>query len=132
MTKIYRYNEYKNTVQIKIYSGKIYGTLIFDHGNAAAKIFPTVTVKTKFWQQAIEESKLYKDGIIKCVQSIVDGSQEDRPEKKDEEKLQEIAEVDTLEKAVDYLANNYQIQVKTKMQARREARNVGISFPNLQ
>lgn len=129
MIKIYRYNEYKNTVKINIPSGRTYGTLILDQGNAATKECPTARVSTPFWQQAIENTQLFKSGIIKCVQTIKDSSDEDLPKAIGDRTP--IPSVDSLDKAVDYLASHYGIAVKTRLQAFKEAKRVGISFPNL-
>ena len=75
MIKIYRYNQLRNTVKIDICSnGGLRGTLVFDQGNVFTKEFPTVQVRTEYWQQVIEDSKLFKDGVIKLVQTIREDS----------------------------------------------------------
>ena len=78
MIKIYKYNQLRNTVKIDICSkGGLRGTLVFDQGNVFTKEFPTVQVRSLFWQQAIEDSKLCKTGMIKLVQTIKEESDEE-------------------------------------------------------
>lgn len=129
MIKIYKYNAYKNNVRLTIPSGRVTGTLIFDQGNVATKECPTARVSSLFWQQAIESTNLFKEGVIRVVQTIKDNSDEDLPKAKDERTP--ITSVDSLDKAVDYLATNYGVQVKTRLQAFKEAKKFGIAFPNL-
>ena len=130
MIKIYRYNQLRNTVKIDICSnGGLRGTLVFDQGNVFTKEFPTVQVRTTFWQQVIEDSKLFKDGVIRLVQTIKEDSVLNPNILPD--KLKEIEDVTTVEQAIDYLASEYGVVAKTKLQAINEAHKHGIDFPNL-
>ena len=130
MIKIYRYNQLRNTVKIDICSnGGLRGTLVFDQGNVFTKEFPTVQVRTAFWQQVIEDSKLFKDGVIKLVQTIKEDSVLNPNILPD--KLKEIEDVTTVEQAIDYLASEYGVVAKTKLKAINEAHKYGIDFPNL-
>ena len=116
MIKIYRYNQLRNTVKIDICSnGGLRGTLVFDQGNVFTKEFPTVQVRTAFWQQVIEDSKLFKDGVIKLVQTIREDSVLNPNILPD--KLKEIEDVTTVEQAIDYLASEYGVVAKTKLKA---------------
>ena len=130
MIQIYRYNQLRNTVKIDICSnGGLRGTLVFDQGNVFTKEFPTVQVRTAFWQQVIEDSKLFKDGVIKLVQTIKEDSVLNPNILPD--KLKEIEDVTTVEQAIDYLASEYGVVAKTKLKAINEAHKHGIDFPNL-
>ena len=130
MIKIYRYNQLRNTVKSAICSnGGLRGTLVFDQGNVFTKEFPTVQVRTAFWQQVIEDSKLFKDGVIKLVQTIREDSVLNPNILPD--KLKEIEDVTTVEQAIDYLASEYGVVAKTKLKAINEAHKHGIDFPNL-
>ena len=130
MIKIYRYNQLRNTAKIDSCSnGGLRGTLVFDQGNVFTKEFPTVQVRTAFWQQVIEDSKLFKDGVIKLVQTIKEDSVLNPNVLPD--KLKEIEDVTTVEQAIDYLASEYGVVAKTKLKAINEAHKHGIDFPNL-
>ena len=130
MIKIYRYNQLRNTVKIAICSkGGLRGTLVFDQGNVFTKEFPTVQVRTAFWQQVIEDSKLFKDGVIKLVQTIKEDSVLNPNILPD--KLKEIEDVTTVEQAIDYLASEFGVVAKTKLKAINEAHKHGVDFPNL-
>lgn len=131
MIKIYKYNQLRNTVKIDICSkGGLRGTLVFDQGNVFTKEFPTVQVRTAFWQQAIEDSKLFKTGMIKLVQVIKEESDEDeKPVQADSYKA--IEEVDSVEKAIDYLASKFGVVAKTRVRVINEAHKHGVDFPNM-
>lgn len=130
MIKIYKYNQLRNTVKIDICSkGGLRGTLVFDQGNVFTKEFPTVQVRSLFWQQAIEDSKLCKTGMIKLVQTIKEESDEE--EKPIQEEYKVIEEVDSVEKAIDYLASNFGVVAKTRVRVINEAHKHGVDFPNM-
>lgn len=132
MIKIYKYNQLRNTVKIDICSrGGLRGTLVFDQGNVFTKDFPTVQVRTAFWQQAIEDSKLFKDGMIKLIQTIKED--EDYEEQKSvlPDTYKVIEEVDSVEKAIDYLAKNFGVVAKTRVRVINEAHKHGVDFPNM-
>lgn len=130
MIKIYKYNQLRNTVKIDICSkGGLRGTLVFDQGNVFTKEFPTVQVRSLFWQQAIEDSKLCKTGMIKLVQTIKEeGDEEEKPI---QEEYKVIEEVDSVEKAIDYLASNFGVVAKTRVKVINEAHKHGVDFPNM-
>ena len=88
-----------------------------------------VQVRTAFWQQVIEDSKLFKDGVIKLVQTIKEDSVLNPNILPD--KLKEIEDVTTVEQAIDYLASEFGVVAKTKLKAINEAHKHGIDFPNL-
>lgn len=131
MIKIYKYNQLRNTVKIDICSkGGVRGTLVFDQGNVFTKEFPTVQVRTEFWQQAIEDSKLFKTGTIKLVQVIKEETdEEEKPVQDDTYKV--IEEVDSVEKAIDYVASNFGVVCKTRVKVINEAHKHGVDFPNM-
>lgn len=130
MIKIYKYNQLRNTVKIDICSkGGLRGTLVFDQGNVFTKEFPTVQVRSLFWQQAIEDSKLCKTGMIKLVQTIKEESDEEEMPIQEEYKV--IEEVDSVEKAIDYLASNFGVVAKTRVKVINEAHKHGVDFPNM-
>lgn len=127
MIKIYRYNQYKNTVKLIIKApGGMSGTLVFDNGNCATRVFPTVSVRSEFWQQVIDNSDLVKGGYVSCIQKIDDASDVQKSEE-----YENVTSVETLAQAVDYLANNFGEKARTKAESIRIAHKYGKDFPNL-
>lgn len=130
MIKIYRYNQLRNTVKLDIISkGGVRGTLVFDEGNVLAKDFPTVTVKTEFWQEVIEGSKLFKSGLIKLVQTIDDG--ESVVQESHEGEFKEEPDITTPQQAIEYVANNFGERAMNRNMAVGIAKKHGVKFPNL-
>lgn len=130
MIKIYRYNQLRNTVKLDIISkGGVRGTLVFDEGNVLAKDFPTVTVKTEFWQEVIEGSKLFKSGLIKLVQTIDDG--ESVVQESQEGEFKEEPDITTPQQAIEYVANNFGERAMNRNMAVGIAKKHGVKFPNL-
>lgn len=130
MIKIYRYNQLRNTVKLDIISkGGVRGTLVFDEGNVLAKDFPTVTVKTEFWQEVIEGSKLFKNGLIKLVQTIDDG--ESAVQESQEGEFKEEPDITTPQQAIEYVANNFGERAMNRNMAVGIAKKHGVKFPNL-
>lgn len=130
MIKIYRYNQLRNTVKLDIISkGGVRGTLVFDEGNVLAKDFPTVTVKTEFWQEVIEGSKLFKSGLIKLVQTIDDG--ESAVHESQEGEFKEEPDITTPQQAIEYVANNFGERAMNRNMAVGIAKKHGVKFPNL-
>lgn len=131
MIKIYRYNQLRNTVKLDIISkGGVRGTLVFDEGNVLAKDFPTVTVKTEFWQEVIEGSKLFKSGLIKLVQTIKDDG-EDTAQDSQEGEFKEEPDITTPQQAIEYVANNFGERAMNRNMAVGIAKKHGVKFPNL-
>lgn len=131
MIKIYRYNQLRNTVKLDIISkGGVRGTLVFDEGNVLAKDFPTVTVKTEFWQEVIEGSKLFKSGLIKLVQTIKDDG-EDTAQDSQESEFKEEPDITTPQQAIEYVANNFGERAMNRNMAVGIAKKHGVKFPNL-
>lgn len=131
MIKIYRYNQLRNTVKLDIISkGGVRGTLVFDEGNVLAKDFPTVTVKTEFWQEVIEGSKLFKSGLIKLVQTIKDDG-EDSAQESQESEFKEEPDITTPQQAIEYVANNFGERAMNRNMAVGIAKKHGVKFPNL-
>ena len=129
MIKIYRYNQYKNHVEIMLSApGGMRGKPIFDNGNVATRVMPTVSVSSAFWQQVIEDSDLVKGGYVSCIQVIKDDEDE---VKKPEVEYTPIEDVTTLSQAVDYVADNYGEKAHTINEALKVAHKNGVDFPNL-
>lgn len=134
MIKIYRYNEYKNHAEVMIRTaGGALGKLIFDNGNVATRTLPTARVTSEFWQQAIEESRYFKNRHISCVQTIKedDGAKGEEPPSHENENYVAVGDVVSLQQAVDFIADNYREKAHTINEALKIAHSHGVDFPNL-
>ena len=70
--------------------------------------------------------------MVSLIQSIPEESdKKEEPTTTKSKKYNEVPEVDTLEKAIDYMANEFAIQVTSISAAIRESRKLGVDFPNL-
>ena len=129
MIKIYRYNQFKNTVMLPLRApGGMMGRLVFDNGNVATRILPTVRVASEFWQQVIDESNLVKDGMITCIQEIKEDSDETVTQNVT---YNNIESVTSLQQAMDYCADTYEEKARTINEALNIAHQHGDDFPNL-
>lgn len=129
MIKIYRYNQFKNHVEVGLRApGGMSGKLIFDNGNVATKVMPTVRIVSPFWQQVLEESNLMKEGYVSLVQVIND---EEDDESKPQTSYNNVEEVTSLQQAIDYVADNYSEVARTINEALKIAHQHGEDFPNL-
>ena len=120
MIKIYRYNQFKNTVMLTLRApGGMMGRLVFDNGNVATRILPTVRVASEFWQQVIDESNLQEikeDSDETVTQAVT---------------YNNIESVTSLQQAMDYCADTYGEKARTINEALNIAHQHGDDFPNL-
>lgn len=131
MIKIYRWNEYKNHAEVLMRApGGCIGKLIFENGNTALRVLPTVRVTSEFWQQVIESSNYYKRGFIKCIQTFND-EETDNEENATQENYNPVEDVVSLQQAVDFIADNYEEKAHTINEALKIAHSHGVDFPNL-
>lgn len=130
MIKIYRYNQFKNTVMLALRApGGMMGRLVFDNGNVATRILPTVRVASEFWQQVIDESNLVKDGMITCIQEIKEDGDDTATQNVT---YNNIEGVTSLQQAMDYCADTYEEKARTINEALNIAHQHGDDFPNLE
>lgn len=128
MIKIYRYNQPKGYVRVQLVSeGGVKCFIAFENGNPGTKECPTCSIRDPFWQMVIEES-LCKRGIAKLVQTI---TEDETPLLDSPVKYKAVEDVDSLEKAIDYCAREFEKVVKSKVQALNTAHKNGVDFPNL-
>ena len=128
MIKIYRYNQPKGYVRVQLVSnGGVKCFVAFENGNPGTKECPTCSIRNPFWQMVMEDT-LCKRGIAKLVQTITEDEEKslDMPVQ-----FTNVEDVDTLEKAIDYCAREWQVVVKTRQRAINEAHKHGVDFPNL-
>ena len=111
--------------------GGVKAMVSFHQGNPMTRECPTASISDPFWQMVMEETYV-KRGMVSLIQSIPEESdKKEEPTTTKSKKYNEVPEVDTLEKAIDYMANEFAIQVTSISAAIRESRKLGVDFPNL-
>ena len=130
-TKIYKLNQKKNVAifDLPVNGGKMTVTYTFKDGNQFMPNMPArCTLRDEFYQNLLEESDLFKRGIIKLERVLDENAKETK--KKDEPKKQQVEEVTTPDSAIEYVFNTWGIVVKTGKQALKIATQKGVEFPN--
>lgn len=127
--KIYKLNQPKNTATFDL-TGKNGNRVryIFKDGNQLNRIPARCVLENEYCQWLLENSKLFKDGIIKLERTIGDEKPVEAPKTKT---LKAVDSVNTLEKAIEYIANTWAGKVTTIKQANNFAEKMGYCFPNL-
>lgn len=130
-TKIYKLNQKKNIAifDLPVNGGKMTVTYTFKDGNQFMPNMPArCTLRDEFYQNLLEESDLFKRGIIKLERVIEDSKKEESNKKPEKEQIDSITSPD---QAIEYVYNTYGIVVKTAKQAAKIAAQKGVEFPNL-
>lgn len=129
-TKIYKLTQPKNSATFTVVgkSGNTVG-YAFRDGNQMMQQPARCVLHDKYYQDLLESTSMFANGIIKLER--VFGDEE---VKKTETKKQyiDVPDVNTDEKAINYVANTWAVQVKTGKLARRFANKKGYDFPNLE
>jgi hypothetical protein len=97
----------------------------FTGGNAISSIPARLSLKDEYCQMLLEESDLFKTGVIKLEKTTSD------PVAKTAPKMIMVEDVKTVSQAVDYVANSWGVVVKTAKQAKEFVNKKGYDFPNL-
>lgn len=100
---------------------------IFERGSVVTNTPARLTLKTQYAQELLEESELFKTGMVILERIDNDG------QKKEESKVEYKNEdsIKTVTQAVDYVAETWGEVVKTAKQAKEYAQKHGVDFPNL-
>ena len=97
----------------------------FTGGNAISSIPARLSLKDEYCQMLLEDSDLFKTGVIKLEKTTSD------PVAKSAPKMIMVNDVKTVSQAVDYVANSWGVVVKTAKQAKEFVNKKGYDFPNL-
>lgn len=113
----------------------------FTNGNVATSKNPTLTLRTKYAQDLLEESDLFKNGSVildQVVKEASDEVQSTTKSSKTEESTTEtnvaeivVEDVKTVADAVDYIAENYGKKVTGSKGVIAFANKNNLSFPNM-
>lgn len=100
---------------------------IFERGSVVTNTPARLTLKTQYAQDLLEESELFKTGMVILERIDNDGQKKEEPkvEYKNEDSIK------TVTQAVDYVAETWGEVVKTAKQAKEYAQKHGVDFPNL-
>lgn len=130
-TKIYKLNQKKNVAifDIPANNGKMMVTYTFKDGNQFMANKPArCTLRDEFYQRLLEDTDLFKRGIIKLERVIDETSK--KTETKESGKKQEEG-ITSPEQAIEYVFNTWGITVKSGKQAIKIASQKGVDFPNM-
>ena len=130
-TKIYKLNQKRNsaTFNLPANDGKMQVTYVFKDGNQFMPNMPArCTLRSQFAQDLLENSVLFRNGVVKLERVLEEGGKAKEPEapkKKQEE------EITSPEQAIEYVFNTWGITVMSGKQAAKIASQKGVEFPNL-
>lgn len=128
--KVYRLCQPKNTAQFNLVGKN--GNVVrynFTGGNQLLRVPATCILENEYCQWLLEHSKMFTDRIVKLERII----QDEVPVKEEpaEKQLIAVEEVNSVAKAVDYVANTWGLVAKTGKQALQFANSKGYDFPNM-
>ena len=128
MVKTYRIAKIMNNYSF-VLKGKSGNSLryIFERGSVVTNTPARLTLKTQYAQELLEDSELFKTGMVILERIDNDGQKKEEPkvEYKNEDSIK------TVTQAVDYVAETWGDVVKTAKQAKEYAQKHGVDFPNL-
>lgn len=130
-TKIYKLNQKKNSAVFQLASngGKMVVTYTFKDGNMFLPNTPArCTLRDEFYQLLLEDSPLFKNGIIK-LERVIDENGKKVEAKAPKKEL--VDDVTSPEQAIEYVFSHYGVVVKNGKQAVKIAAQKGVEFPNL-
>lgn len=136
MIKTYRYNKLQNNAY-HVLVGKSGNTVRYNfaNGNVLHRRFPELTLRNKYAQDLLEESDIFKNGLVSLTQSIKEAS--DAEDVKVETKAakssgETVSTVTTPDELLAYVNENYGKQYTQPAKALAFAAGKGVAFPNLE
>lgn len=135
MIKTYRYNANRNTVS-HILQGKNGVTVRynFERGNVITKQKPEIILKNKYAQDLLENSELFKQGLVTLVSSIAEQSDVIEPEPvnttKKEIQTEEVKGIHTTDEVIAYVNERFDKDFRTLAKAMNHASKAGLIFPD--
>lgn len=127
MIKTYRYNELCNNVSLTI-SGAGGNSMRynFTHGNTYMRKCPELTLRNKYAQDLLENSELFKKGLVSLVRSTPEPSDviDDEPTEKEE-----VMGIHTSAEVIAYVNKRFDKEYKNLTNAMKCASKAGIIFP---
>lgn len=129
-TKVYKLNQPKisATFTLTTNHGRMSVGYEFKGGNQMTKVPATCTLNSEFYQQLLENSSLFKRGIVK-LERVIEKKAPVKTESKPQPKVEDG--VTSPEQAIEYVFDTWGAVVKTSKEAIRVAKAKGVEFPNL-
>ncbi len=129
-TKVYKLNQPKNSASFTLTTnhGRMTVGYEFKGGNQTTMVAATCTLTNEFYQQLLENSTLFKNGIVKLervFENKTDGKATNKPA------VKQVEEITSPEQAITYVFDTWGAVVKTAKEAVRVAKAKGVEFPNL-
>lgn len=128
MVKTYRIAKIMNNYSF-VLKGKSGNSLryIFERGSVVTNTPARLTLKTQYAQELLEDSELFKTGMVILERIDNDGQKKEEPKVE----YENVDHIKTVTQAVDYVAETWGEVVKTAKQAKDYAQKHGVDFPNL-
>lgn len=133
-TKIYKLNQKKNTAifELSTNDGKMMVTYTFKDGNQFMPNMPArCTLRNEFYQQLLENSTLFQNGVVKLERTIDDGTKKAAAAVSAAPQKTQVDSVTSPEQAIAYAFDTWGIVVKSVREATKIASQKGVEFPNL-
>lgn len=128
-TKIYKLNSGKNSATFRLFAnnGKMEVGYTFKDGNQLMRQPARCALSNKFYQDLLEDSALFKRGVI-SVERVINDTPAAAPAKKE---LKAIEGVNSAREAIEFVLSTWAVKVTTGKQARDFANKQGYDFPNM-
>ncbi len=109
----------------------------FTNGNVITKKLPELTLRGKYYQDLLESSSLFKNGLVRKVLSVEESSDKKETNNKEEGKnnvngMEEILSVTTTDEIIAYVNERFGKDCRTLATAMKHASANNLIFPNYQ
>lgn len=134
MIKIYRLKQVRNNVShVLIGAGGNKVRYEFTGGNVIAGICPEISLKGKYYQDLLEDSELFKSGMVVKVREIKTSKDIDpapTPEPTPKKQVDSVDSITTPDELLVFVNTNYSKKFTDPAKALVFAAQKGIAFPN--
>lgn len=135
MIKTYVYTEPKTLVS-HILTGQGGNTVRFnfEHGNPITHKLPELTLRGKYFQDLLEESELFKKGLVRKVREVAEPSDviDEAPKTAvhNPTKTEEVKGIRTTDEVIAYVNERFDKDFRTLAKAMNCASKAGLIFPD--
>ena len=134
MINTYVYIEPKNNVS-HVLTG-VGGNTVrfnFEHGNVITHKLPQLTLRSEYCQDLLENSELFKSGIVRKINSIAEPSdviKDTQPYIKKEANAEEVRGIRTSDEVIAYINQRFEKDCRTLATAMKHAAKANLVFPD--
>lgn len=109
----------------------------FTNGNVITKKLPELTLRGKYYQDLLESSSLFKNGLVRKVLSVEEASDKKEINNKEKDKIdmngmEKVLSVTTTDEVIAYVNERFGKDCRTLATAMKHASANNIIFPNYQ